>query len=62
MTEKEQLASLNRNEKRFLSRRECALCGMPLNKPGCGAIYGQCDEETRIERRKRCLETYKPRG
>lgn len=61
MSEKEQLASLSCNERRFLSRRRCALCEWPLHKPGCRAIFHGCDEESRIERRKRCLETYKPR-
>jgi len=61
MNEKEQLKRLTRNEKKFLSRRVCALCEHPLDREGCSAIYGHCSEETRLRRREKCLATYKPR-
>ena len=61
LNEKEQLKLLSKGEKTYLSRRFCALCEMPLNRPGCSAIYGGCDETTRIKRRDKCLKTYKPR-
>lgn len=62
MTEKGQLKSLSRNEKQFLARRTCAWCGMPLSHAGCAAIYKACSESTRINRRKKCLQTYEPRA
>lgn len=52
---------LTKNERRYLSRRACAWCDMPLNREGCGAIYERCSEETRKARRKKCLAEYKPR-
>lgn len=58
MTEKEQLSTLNKNEKNFLARKICAWCEMPLNLTGCSAIYEQCCEGTRIKRRIDCLKTY----
>lgn len=52
---------LTKNQRRFLSRRVCALCDMPLDRDGCGAIFQQCSEQVRKDRRERCLATYKPR-
>ena len=65
MTETEQLTSLSRLEKRFLSRRICWLCEQQLDLPRCGSMYGDtrqdCTKDIRVERRKECLKTYKPR-
>ena len=57
----QQLAELTTNAKRYLSRRVCAWCELPLHRPYCGAIYTECTPETRIKRRDNCLEFYKPR-
>jgi len=48
-------------EKRFLSRRVCYWCEMPLDREQCGSPFEQCAPEVREDRRRRCLETYKPR-
>jgi hypothetical protein len=65
VTEKEYLVSLSKKERAFLSRRSCSLCSLPLNKIGCSAIYREtgdyCTPTSRINRRKECLKTYKPR-
>lgn len=59
--EKEQLAGLSKNERRYLSRRGCGGCMRPLHQLGCGDFWHACEEETRIERRKKCLAAYRPR-
>lgn len=60
--EKAQLAELDKYQRRYLSRRMCALCDHSLDQPGCGACMGPaCPEEVRIERRMRCLAAYRPR-
>lgn len=59
--EKAQLDSLSKNEKAYLSRRECALCNQKLNLRFCGDFYGQCSALIRIEKRIKCLKEYKPR-
>ena len=60
----EYLQALSKNQRRFLSRRECGLCAMPLNRPWCGAHYDDalqlCTEQKRIALRIRCLQDYKP--
>lgn len=56
------LTDLTPAEKRFLSRRLCAWCGQRLDRDGCGAIWKRCSIVQREERRRKCLETYKPRG
>ncbi len=61
MARAELIASLTKNEKRYLARRECAWCNMPLNRKSCGAIYEKCSEASRIVRLISCLEEYKPR-
>ena len=61
MTSEDQLKELTKNEKRFLSKRLCAWCEMPLNRIECGALFGECSDETRVTRRNNCLKTYKPR-
>ena len=61
MDEKEHFKTLSKGEKRYLSRFGCAWCDHPLHYLGCSAVYGPCDEQTKIDRRKRCLEGYKPR-
>jgi hypothetical protein len=52
---------MTRLEKRFLSRRECFLCGMRLDQEGCQGVWERCTPEIRADRQRRCLETYKPR-
>jgi hypothetical protein len=52
---------LTRLQKRYLSRRICWLCEQPLDRDWCGAIYEQCPEEVREERRLDCLKHYRPR-
>jgi len=61
--EKEQLATLDKHQKKYLSRRFCWGCEWPLDNAGCGAYGGMsaCPESSRIERRERCLAEYKPR-
>jgi len=61
MDEKEHLKSLSKNEKRFLSNFVCAWCGHRLDRVGCSAIYGPCDNQTRINRRTKALNGYRPR-
>jgi len=61
MTHKEYLDSLNKNEKRFLSKYKCAWCDHPLEKDGCSDYNTPCSDETRITRFKKCMALYKPR-
>ena len=60
--ETDEIRSLSKKERRYLSKRTCALCGMPLDRPGCSAIWDPCTEKDRRKRRAACLEEYKPRG
>ena len=62
MDEIEHLKTLTKNEKRYLSKFECAWCDQPLNRVGCSAVYSHCSDQTRIDRRKKCLKKYKPRN
>ena len=49
-------------EKRFLRRRVCALCEQRLDRDSCAALFSpRCSPELIAERRRKCLETYKPR-
>lgn len=59
--EREQLAGLTKNERRYLSRRGCGGCMRPLHPPGCGDFWIACKEEAQIERRRKCLAAYRPR-
>ena len=66
--EKRALGMLERLEKAFLGRRICSACDKPLDRAGCGELFGLnygpatgCSEEGRINRIKACLDTYKPR-
>jgi hypothetical protein len=53
---------MDRHEKRFLSRRSCWMCEQHLDRDVCGASpWFSCSAETMADRRRRCLETYKPR-
>lgn len=54
---------LSEAQRRFLSRRVCALCEIPLHRDICGAVYGRhlCTQAVRDKRRADCLATYKPR-
>ena len=56
-----ELKYLSHNEKRFLSRRVCWLCEQRLDRNECLAFIGRCTPEQMAERRRKCLETYKPR-
>lgn len=60
----EHLSTLSKLEKLFLSRRMCGFCEQLLNRNSCGSIYcdNECTDSDIINRRKRCLKTYKPRG
>lgn len=61
-SEREQLAALDKHQRRYLSRRLCAWCELPLDRAGCGNRFGdECPEVTRVRRRARCLSEYKPR-
>jgi hypothetical protein len=56
--------SLSRNQRRYLSRYVCYLCGMPLDRDDCGAIGmldGGCSQQVRDKRRTDCLSQYRPR-
>ena len=61
MTPKEHSATLTKLEKLFLSRRECAWCNQRLDRNSCAAIEEPCEDSDIINRRKRCLKTYKPK-
>lgn len=50
-----------KNERRYLSRFECAWCDQPLDRDTCGAIGEKCSESTRRDKRERCLLEYRPR-
>lgn len=58
---KDFLASLGKNERRYLSRVECALCGIPLNRGHCSSCFIACDDETMIKRAESALTSYRPR-
>jgi hypothetical protein len=53
--------NLTRNEKRYLAKFTCSWCDHRLDQEGCSAVYGQCDEQTKEQRRVNCLANYKPR-
>lgn len=55
------LQSLTANQRRYLSKMDCAWCDMPLNQSSCGAIGEECSQDKRINKAKKCLEEYKPR-
>jgi hypothetical protein len=55
------LFTFTKLEKRYLSRRVCAWCEMPLDREGCAAIYDECPPEVRLRRRLDCLSHYRPR-
>jgi uncharacterized protein with PIN domain len=57
-SEKEQLKALTKLERRYLKRRVCMLCDQPLSSVGCGAIFDECPEEVRVDRRKDCLKHF----
>ncbi len=59
--EKEQLASLDKYQRRYLKKWCCGLCEISFNNAGCGSPYEACPEEIRIQRREKCLKGYKPR-
>jgi hypothetical protein len=61
--EKEQLAKLDKYQKKYLSGLCCGACDHPLDRVGCGTVYNDnaCDEQTRIARREKALLKYKPR-
>jgi len=62
ITEKQFLANLTKKERRYLSGRICRLCELPIDRKGCLAIStNACTEQSRNERRMRCLREYKPR-
>lgn len=54
MNSAEQLAALSPIERRRLARHECAWCGMPLNRAGCGGAI-ECSDDNRVSRRADCL-------
>lgn len=57
----ENLKNFSKKERSFLSRCQCGLCKMPLNKKYCGALFDDCGIEIRNKRRLDCLKAYKPR-
>ncbi len=65
MTEKEQLASLDKHQRRYLKNFCCGACEFPFLEEGCGSRWqadgSGCSEEVRIRRRENCLKGYKPR-
>jgi hypothetical protein len=57
------LADCTRLQKRYLSKRVCWLCEIPLDSDYCGAIWGdRCSRETVEKRRADCLAHYRPRA
>jgi hypothetical protein len=48
-------------ERRYLSRRVCALCDTPLDRGWRGAIHESCWEKVRERRCTDCLKHYRPR-
>lgn len=60
--ETKQLDQFDKYQKKYLSRRCCGLCELPLDRIGCGAhLVPACEEKIRIKRRKQCLKEFKPR-
>jgi hypothetical protein len=56
------IEELTKNQRRYLRRKVCGLCDMPLSEDSCGSIYGPaCTKEFLKDRRTRCLLEYKPR-
>jgi len=57
------MENMTKNEKRYLSKRECGWCGQTLDRDGCGGIYGPaCSSDELKKRRDDCLKNYKPRN
>lgn len=55
-------ATLTRNQRRYLARRVCAWCEMPLYPVTCGALFPPlCSERELAKRLKLCLTYYTPR-
>lgn len=59
--ERDQIARLDKYQKKYLAARCCALCDHGLDRVGCGSFYEACPESARIARREKCLGDYKPR-
>lgn len=60
--EKQQLAALDKYQRRYLKQFACYGCDHSLNAPGCGTFFGEaCTETSRINRRNACLAGYKAR-
>lgn len=67
------LDSLDKHQRRYLSRRVCGGCEKPLDRAGCGAypdtyypedgepINLQCAQQIRVQRLENCLAEYRPR-
>lgn len=55
------LNSLDNHQRKYLSRHVCEFCNGYLDSAWCVSIYESCSEETRINRIKDCLKSYKPR-
>jgi hypothetical protein len=60
MTEVEEIAALSLGARRYLARRQCVDCGLPLNLAGCASAGQLCPAERRAERRRECLAGYRP--
>ena len=46
---------MTKDERRVLSRYQCAWCDQRLSANDCGAIYEGCTAEQREQRRQKCL-------
>jgi len=55
------LADCTKQEKRYLHRFVCGLCGFRLDRESCGAIFERCSQQARDKRRADCLQHYKSR-
>lgn len=56
-----QLKNRTRQEKDFIRRFGCGLCGGSLSAPECGAIYDKCSESLRILRLGTTLKEFNSR-
>ncbi len=59
------LDSLDKYQRRFVSRRICGWCEVGLDHAGCGTFFaaedGVCSQNSRVRRLEKLLATYKPR-
>lgn len=57
------MKAMTPGERRFIKRRVCGWCEIPLSASSCGSMYAADDDRCdMIAKRATALESYKPRA